>query len=218
VTSANFSASEASLGGASPKPRRAAFIDRDGVVNQLVVDPISGFPESPLSAENVELMPEAAAAIARLKRRGWIVVCVTNQPAAAKGAITMAGLMEVHDKVASLLARQGVAWDGNRICLHHPQGIVSALTCECSCRKPEPGMLMDAAAEYDIDLSTSWMIGDTDADVEAGRAAGVRTVLVDNPDSKHKRRSAVEADVVVRNLDDAVLAIEAFEGGEEGTW
>ena len=190
--------------------RRAAFIDRDGVINRLVPDPSSGLPESPLSVGTVELVPGAAKGIARLKRGGWIVVCVTNQPAAAKGKISVADVMEIHDRVASLLAGQGAAWDGYRMCLHHPKGIVPELTRDCSCRKPRPGMLIAAAAEFAIDVSTSWLIGDTDADVEAGRAAGVRTALVTNPETKHKRSENLTADLLVGDLDDAVSAIEEF--------
>lgn len=189
--------------------RRAAFIDRDGVVNRLVPDPMTGRSESPLSIDAVELVPGAARAIARLRRLGWIVVCVTNQPAAAKGRISVADVMDVHGRVAALLVDEGAAWDGSRVCLHHPEGVVPALMQECQCRKPKPGMLIEAAHEYDVDLSSSWMIGDTDADVEAGRAAGVRTVLVTNPESGHKRSGAMTADLVVRDLEHAASVLES---------
>jgi len=199
--------SSAKNGGAGR--RRAAFLDRDGVINRVVPDPVSGLPESPLSPDVIELVPGVARAIRRLRDRGWIVVCVTNQPAAAKGRISVADVLEIHGMVAALLAREGAAWDGSRICLHHPDGVVPELALECQCRKPRPGMLVDAASEYNIDMSSSWMIGDTDADVGVGRAAGVRTVLVANPDSSHKRSDGLTPDSVVRDLVHAVSVLES---------
>jgi D-glycero-D-manno-heptose 1,7-bisphosphate phosphatase len=132
---------------------------------------------------------------------------VTNQPAVAKGSMDLGTLLEIHERVRTLLASEGGHFDGERICLHHPEGIVAELTGVCKCRKPEPGMLLDSAAEYGIDLSRSWIIGDTDADVHAGRAAGVRTVLVKADGSEHKRSGDVESDLVVANIGDGVNAI-----------
>ena len=187
----------------------AVFVDRDGVLNHLVMDPTSGFAESPLRTADVAIVAGAGSAIARLRAAGWLVVCVTNQPAAAKGSVDLSTLQEIHERVRSLLATEGGHFDGERICLHHPKGIVAELSGVCKCRKPEPGMLLDSATEYGIDLSRSWMIGDTDADVNAGRAAGVRTVLVNAYGSEFKRSAYVDSDLVVANICDAVDAILA---------
>jgi D-glycero-D-manno-heptose 1,7-bisphosphate phosphatase len=189
----------------------AVFVDRDGVLNHLVRDPKSGFAESPLRAADVAIVAGAAKAICRLRAAGWLVICVTNQPAAAKGSVDLSTLREIHERVRSLLASEGGHFDGERICLHHPEGIVAELTGVCKCRKPEPGMLLDSAAEYGVDLSRSWMIGDTDADMKAGRAAGVRTVLVTADGSEHKRFGEVESDLVVVDIGDGVNAILANE-------
>ncbi len=195
----------------SPNRVGAVFMDRDGVVNELVVDPRSGRSESPLSVEDVSIYPGAPKQIARLRDAGWFVVCVTNQPSAAKGSILLETLRAIHSEVRSQLAAEGGDFDADRICLHHPEGTVAALGAVCDCRKPQPGMLFDAAAEYDIDLGRSWMIGDTDADVQAGRAAGVRTVLVETTGSAHKRSTPDEADVVVAELGEAVDAILSID-------
>ena len=184
--------------------RAAAFLDRDGVLNELVADPVSGVAESPLTVEEVSLIPGAAAAAASLRRAGYVLVCVSNQPAAAKGKVTVAQLLAVHARVTELLAREGVTFAASRLCLHHPQGRLPALSRKCACRKPAPGMLVDAASALGLDLGGSWMVGDTDADVDAGRAAGCRTLLIANPASVHKRLRAVNADLLAASLADGV--------------
>jgi D-glycero-D-manno-heptose 1,7-bisphosphate phosphatase len=183
------------------------FVDRDGVINALAMDPVSGEPESPLNPADVRLLPGAGAALRQLRDAGFLLVGVSNQPAAAKGTLTIAQLEAIQARVLELLGVEGVRFDDFRICLHHPDGIVPALSGPCDCRKPAPGMLRDAAAALGIALERSWMIGDTDADVEAGRAAGCRTVLVEHPGSAHKRRGAVAADLTACDLDRAALAI-----------
>jgi D-glycero-D-manno-heptose 1,7-bisphosphate phosphatase len=111
----------------------------------------------------------------------------------------VARLEEVHRRVLDLLSAEGVELDAWRMCLHHPEGVVPELTGSCECRKPEPGMLLDAGRELGVDMAGSWMVGDTDADVQAGAAAGCRTVLVENPASAHKRGHA-RPDALARDL------------------
>jgi len=174
-------------------PRRAAFLDRDGVLNELVLDPLSGAGESPLEVEEVRLVAGAAAAARRLAEAGFILICVSNQPAAAKGRVPLEQLLAVHERVRELLAREGVALAAWRLCPHHPRGVVAELSGPCSCRKPAPGMLLDAAGAAGVALGASWMVGDTDADVAAGRAAGCRTLLIEHPGSAHKRTGGAPA-------------------------
>lgn len=183
--------------------RRAAFVDRDGVINELVADPLSGLPESPLAPDQVVLIAGASRALAALAQAGWLLIGVSNQPAAAKGAISVEQLDAVQARVAELLAADGVSFDAFRLCLHHPDGVVPELSGACDCRKPAPGMLLDAAAELGIDLAASWMIGDTDSDVLAGARAGCRTILVEHRDSAHKRSEPGAADAVLADLDAA---------------
>jgi len=189
--------------------RAAAFLDRDGVLNELVPDEVSGVGESPLAVEQVHLIPGAAAAARHLVHMGYVLVCVSNQPAAAKGRVSVRRLLDVHERLIELLALQGVTFAAWRLCLHHEDGVVAGLSGACSCRKPGPGMLLDAAGSLGLDLASSWMVGDTDADVAAGRAAGCRTLLVRNPGSVHKRLQAVSADLVADSLADGVLQLTA---------
>jgi D-glycero-D-manno-heptose 1,7-bisphosphate phosphatase len=189
----------------------AVFVDRDGVINELVADPVSGRPESPLRVQDVALMPGAAAALARLAEHGWRLVGVSNQPGAAKGVIGLDQLHGIQGRVLELLAAEGVRFDDFRLCLHHPDAVVPELSCPCDCRKPAPGMLLAAAAHLGIDLPSSWMVGDTDGDVLAGRAAGCSTVLVTHPGSAHKRGSDARSDAEAADLADAVNLILGTE-------
>ncbi len=145
--------------------RPAAFLDRDGTVIRhvdLLADP-----------DRVQLLPGAAAGLKRLAASGRAVVVVTNQPVVARGLATVEQIHEVNDRMKSLLAAAGVTLDGVYLCPHHP-----AYTGACSCRKPAPGLLLQAARELGLDLAASVMIGDRAADVEAGRRAGCRTIRV----------------------------------------
>jgi D-glycero-D-manno-heptose 1,7-bisphosphate phosphatase len=187
--------------------RRAAFLDRDGILDALVPDPRSGRGESPLRPQDVRLLPGAAAAARELADAGFALVGVSNQPAAAKGTIPLEQLLAVQQRVVELLRAEGVSFDGFYLCTHHPDAVVEDLRGPCDCRKPAPGMLLRAAAELGLDLPASWMIGDTDADVGAGRAAGCRTALVENPSSGHKRRGETPADVTTPDLAEAVAVI-----------
>ncbi len=190
---------------------RAAFLDRDGVVNELTVDPATGRPESPLRSADVALVPGAAAALAQLSGSGWLLVGVTNQPAAAKGTASQAKLDDVQTRVLELLAAENVHFDAFRICPHHPEGVLPHLAQTCDCRKPAPGMLLDAAGQLGIDLARSWMIGDTDSDILAGARAGCRTVLIELPASVHKRNGAGHPDAVVRSVEAAAALILASD-------
>jgi D-glycero-D-manno-heptose 1,7-bisphosphate phosphatase len=182
----------------------AVFLDRDGVLNELVPDPCSGAMESPLAPADVRLLPGAARAAGALAAAGYTLVCVSNQPAAAKGLVSVERLLAVHRLVIELLAAEGVQLAGSRLCLHHPRASVSELAGPCRCRKPSPQMLLDAAASMRIELSESWMVGDTDADIEAGAAAGCRTVAIENEGSKHKRLSGIHPDLRASDLAHAV--------------
>lgn len=189
----------------SPSP--AAFLDRDGVLNEAVRDPTSGVLESPLAPRDVRLLPGVAAALRELAGAGYALVCVSNQPAAAKGKITVRELLAVHERVLELLAHEGVSLDAWRLCLHHPDGLLAELSGRCDCRKPAPGMLLDAAGALGLQLDASWMLGDTDTDLQAGRTAGCRTVLIEYPGSVHKRTGRARADLRAVDLADAVAQL-----------
>ncbi len=180
--------------------RPAVFLDRDGVLNELVIDPLSGFPESPMSVQDVRLVEGAAAAAVRLSAAGFVLVCVSNQPAAAKGRVSVERLISVHRRVLNLLADGGVSIATSRLCMHHPDGTVAELAGPCQCRKPAPGMLVEASEVLGLDLESSWMVGDTDGDIGAGRAAGCHTLLIEHSGSVHKRSSGLAPDLRAPDL------------------
>ena len=191
--------------------RRAAFVDRDGTINRLVADPVTGCPESPLRVDDVALLPGVAAGLCGLAKAGWLLVGVSNQPAAAKGTVALPQLLQVQARVLELLAEEGTRFDDFRLCLHHPDGVVPGLSGDCECRKPRPGMLLDASHALGIDLAASWMIGDSDSDVAAGRAAGCGTILVEHPSSRHRRTGSVNPDAQAPSLTAAIAWIRRRE-------
>jgi D-glycero-D-manno-heptose 1,7-bisphosphate phosphatase len=182
----------------------AVFLDRDGVIVELVWDEADGSYEGPNVAADVRLVPGAADAISRIRSLDYRTVVVSNQPGAAKGKVSRDELLEAHAQVVRLLAESGVEIDDYRYCLHHPDALDPELSQACECRKPKPGMLLQAASALDIDLSRSWMIGDSDSDAEAGRRAGCQTILVENPRSAHRRRAGDHVDYRARDVSHAV--------------
>ena len=154
------------------KRQKAVFLDRDGTINRYV-----GFLRRP---EEFQLLDGAAEAIQRINRSGYLAIVVTNQPVIARGEVTWEGLEEIHRKMETLLGQEGAYLDDIFVCPHHPDkgflGEVPAYKMDCECRKPKPGLLLQAAEKYNIDLAESWMIGDQPKDAQAGDAAGCRTM------------------------------------------
>ena len=160
--------------------KKAVFIDRDGTLNRMVYNETHGLMDSPMRLEQIQMIPGAGAFLAELNRTGWFVCVVTNQPGLAKGTLTLPRLDEINRTLAAQLATEGGHWDDLAACPHHPtgSGAPNEFVHDCSCRKPRPGLILDAAKIHGIDLAASWMIGDGLNDIQAGRAAGCRTLLV----------------------------------------
>ena len=154
--------------------QKAIFLDRDGTINKYV-----GFLRK---EEEFELLPGVADAIKKINKSGYLAVVVTNQPVIARGEVTYSQLENIHNKMETLLGKEGAYLDAIYFCPHHPhsgyEGEVKELKIDCDCRKPKPGMLLKAAEELNIDLSQSYMVGDGENDIKAGKAAGCKTVLL----------------------------------------
>lgn len=154
--------------------QKAIFLDRDGTINKHI-----GFLRSP---DEFNLLPGVAKAIKKINNSGYLAIVITNQPVIARGEVTAEGLAFIHNKMETLLGEQGAYIDALYYCPHHPHkgydGEVPELKIECDCRKPKPGMILQAARDYNIDLSRSWMIGDGANDIGAGKAAGCKTALI----------------------------------------
>ena len=155
--------------------QKAIFLDRDGTINKYV-----GFLRN---IDSFELIDGVSDAIKNINSNGYLAIVVTNQPVIARGEVTYQQLTEIHNKMETLLGNQGAYLDAIYFCPHHPhkgfEGEISELKIDCDCRKPKPGMLLKAAKDFNIDLSQSWMIGDDENDVLAGKAAGCNTIRID---------------------------------------
>lgn len=157
--------------------QKAVFIDRDGTINKA-----NGFITKP---EDFELIPGVAEAIKKINKSGYLAIVVTNQPVIARGDCTFEELALIHAKMETELGKEGAFIDGLYFCPHHTDkgfpGERPEYKCNCECRKPKPGLILQAAADFNIDISQSYMVGDGKNDVEAGKAAGCRdSVLVSN--------------------------------------
>jgi D-glycero-D-manno-heptose 1,7-bisphosphate phosphatase len=154
------------------------FFDRDGVLTELVWNERTKDRESPHSVKDLRLRKHAVRALAALQSRGYELFLVSNQPSYAKGKASMEDLRAVAATFAARLRRRGVRFRESYYCFHHPQGVVAPYARRCRCRKPSPHFLRLAARRYGVDLRRSWMVGDRDTDIECGRRAGCRTVLM----------------------------------------
>jgi D-glycero-D-manno-heptose 1,7-bisphosphate phosphatase len=150
--------------------RCAVFVDRDGVLIRDV--------DHLTAASQIEVLPGVPEALRRLRDAGWAVVVVTNQSVVARGLVTENELRQIHRVMERQLRERGAILDAIYYCPHHPEGTVARYRAVCDCRKPEPGMLLRAAKDLDLDLAVSVMVGDTPSDMQAGRRAGCRTVLI----------------------------------------
>ena len=169
--------------------QKAVFFDRDGVINKYV-----GFLRN---IDDFELLDGVSKAIRKINESGYLAIVVTNQPVIARGEVSFAELTEIHNKMETLLGEDGAYLDAIYFCPHHPDkgfdGEIPELKFDCDCRKPKPGMLIKAAKEFNIDLTKSWMVGDSDSDIMAGKNAGCSTVLIGESDENMCASNLLEA-------------------------
>ena len=181
---------------------RGVFLDRDGVLNEAILR--NGKPYPPASEEEVTIVPDAPAALARLKERGLPLVVVTNQPDVARGAQSAEAVEAIHRRIRSELPVDTVL-----SCLHDDRD-------GCDCRKPKPGLILEGAKQYGIDPRRSFMIGDRWRDVDAGKSAGCRTVWIDRGYDEQVPCNAPDARVA--SLSEAVTWIlEQIDSERDGS-
>lgn len=181
---------------------KAVFLDRDGIINRKP-------PEGDYVTrwEDFHVLPGVVEGIAQMNRAGFDVIVVTNQRCIAKGLVTVADLEKIHQRMSDSLMSAGATIDAIYYCPHEIEPV-------CRCRKPAPGMLVDAARERDIDLPASWMIGDSDIDIEAGKNAGCKTarLLIESVDDRASGPAAsTSADIIASSLLDAIGQIQQRE-------
>lgn len=189
------------------RPQKCIFLDRDGTVNRE-----NGFISR---EEEFVLEPRAAEAIRRINASGYLAIVATNQPVVARGECTMEDLENIHNKMKTLLGQEGAYLDDCVFCPHHPDkgfpGENPDYKRDCACRKPRPGLLFACAEKYNIDLSASWMVGDTTTDLETGRNAGTHTALVRTGLAGGDGKYSADAEIAGRDILDAVERILDLE-------
>jgi len=170
---------------------KALFLDRDGVLDELVYYDDSKSFDAPRKPEDVKLLPNAREALALAAKSGWKIFVVTNQPDAAKEKATLESLHAVHARLIEEL--RGAPITEFFYCFHRSED-------RCKCRKPNPHLVLEAAKKYHLNLNDSWFVGDVDTDIACGRRAGTHTALLEYPHSRSKRGSQ-RPDWVCRDLD-----------------
>jgi D-glycero-D-manno-heptose 1,7-bisphosphate phosphatase len=185
----------------------AVFFDRDGT---LIEDP--GYLNHP---DQVKLLGGAAEVLKELKLLDYRAVVVTNQSGVARGIVSEEMLGRIHERLGELLAQKGAALDGIYYCPYHPEGVIPKYRQDSDWRKPAPGMLLAAAEEMEIDLTRSWVIGDSLRDVEAGRRAGCRTILLQSASASQEETGTDGPDYVAVNIREAANMIKKFHRSEQ---
>ena len=178
------------------RKQRCVFLDRDGTVNKY-----KGFIKN---IDDIELEEQSSQGIKYLNQNGYLVIIITNQPVIARGDVTFSQLENFHNKISYLLAKEGAYFDDLLFCPHHPDsgfaGEVKELKVECDCRKPNIGLIKQAAAKYNIDIKKSFFVGDTTTDIQTGKNAKMRTILVRTGNKGLDGKFNVKPDFIVNNL------------------
>jgi D-glycero-D-manno-heptose 1,7-bisphosphate phosphatase len=194
--------------------KRAAFLDRDGVINHNWFNPATGAWESPIAPENLRLCDGALETLDALQHMGYLLFLVSNQPSAAKGKCSLTDLESVHAGLAEALDRAGIRFERFFYAYGHPEAVVPELR-DIKGRKPDSHFLNLAIAEFDLDPGACWMVGDRDSDIQCGQAAGVRTIQVEahEPDGK---QGAARPDFHAADLRAAAAIIAANDLASSG--
>lgn len=177
---------------------RAVFVDRD---DTILDDP--GYINDP---SLVKLLPGVGPALRQLGEAGYLLIMVTNQSGIARGMLDESTLMRIHEELMRQLAAHGAHLDGIYYCPFHPEGTIARYACESDLRKPNPGMLLQAAQDMDIDLKASWMIGDSSRDTQAGQRAGCRTIQI-KPNNQDDAPIVPKPDFTAANLSEAATIV-----------
>ncbi|MDG6904208.1 MAG: HAD family hydrolase [Nitrososphaerota archaeon] len=173
---------------------RAVLLDRDGVLNELVYYE-DGHVGSPISAKQLVVYPRAAESIRIIHDAGYKAIVISNQPGVARKQFSYAELLRMNGKIKRALAKGGESLDGEYYCLHHPNALINKYRVDCTCRKPKPGLILRAAKENNLNLKKSFFVGDALTDIQAGKRAGCKTVIIgqmtDLLNRMMKKRNAV---------------------------
>lgn len=184
----------------------AVFLDRDGVINELVYNENTGEFEPPHVPLDLHIFPYAVESLKNLSNENYTLFLVSNQPDFAKGKTSLENLKSVHSVLHKIILENGVEFKEYFYCYHHPDGVVAKYTKRCQCRKPNPYFLQKAEKKYSINLKRSWLIGDRDTDIQMAEECGVKSILLNYKHSAEYRGNS-NPDYQAANLHDAVNII-----------
>lgn len=192
---------------------KAVFLDRDGIINELVYYPEQGIVDSPFTPEQLRLTPSAVEAVNRFHGLGFKVIVISNQPGMAKGHFDEPTFDLIRTRMRESLRKGNAYLDDEYYCFHHPNGVREKYRVVCDCRKPRPGLILRAAKDHGITLAESFFVGDGIVDVKAGREAGCKTVLVASANGlllKLLKEQDAEPNYLVKTLEEATRTVEKF--------
>ena len=198
--------------------RSAVFLDRDGVINEMVYNPEFGLVDSPANPKEFTLLPGVGNAIRKLNLMGLLVIVVSNQPGVAKGRYSLALHNAMTEKMHLELTQAGAKLDAVYYCLHHPEAKLAEYRKICECRKPKPGMLWQAVRDWNINLASSYLIGDGIIDIAAGQAVGASTIFISSCKPyilEELDKQDAHPDFFVSDLPDAVGVLEKIRRHDE---
>ncbi|HCS78971.1 TPA: HAD family hydrolase [Patescibacteria group bacterium] len=187
---------------------KALFLDRDGVMNRMVKYP-SGW-DSPQQPQDVRLVADIEKVISWANANSVLVIEVSNQPGVAKGKMSQETSDAIEEKIHSFLEEKAAIIDKTYICFHHPEAIVPELKKVCDCRKPKPGLLLQAAAEFKLDLENCVLLGDKGTDIETGKSTDCTTIIyIHTEDTTDKVEAATQAkaDYTIKRISEVVPII-----------
>jgi D-glycero-D-manno-heptose 1,7-bisphosphate phosphatase len=182
---------------------KAVYLDRDGVINKLVFNPSSEEFEPPFTVQDFEFKDNVFESLLKFQELGFKLFLISNQPDYAKGKTTLENLYSVHSFFQKELEKNGIFFSSFYYCYHHPKGIIKDYTFDCECRKPKTYFVEKSVLEFDIDINSSWFIGDRDSDITCGLNSGLKTILVLNIESKSYIGNT-KPDFTVKNLQEAI--------------
>lgn len=184
--------------------RRALFLDRDGVITYSVDG------EAARNPDDLRIIPEIIPVIKKAKTSGFLVFVVSNQPDIALGKIDEPTKVSLEKHFEELIKKKGLPIDAIYYCHHHPKGTIKKYAIACDCRKPKPGMLLQAVKEHNIDLAESFLLGDRASDIKAGKSAGVKKTILYDPQktqTSHLLDLSVTPDYTIKTLGEAAKII-----------
>ena len=188
---------------------KAVLLDRDGVINQPILNPATNEYEAPFKAEDFKLFDGVLKSLQTLQELKYKLFVITNQPDYAKGKATLENLINVHKKMEEIFKNNKIDFSEYYYCYHHPQGIVKEYAIKCKCRKPGNLFLKEAKLKYNLDMASSWIVGDRDTDIFCGQSMNVKTILILFEHSKSRAKKS-NPEFKASDLKEAVEIIKKF--------